>query len=195
MQGLAVGIGLLILGWMLAVHRRERRQSKSSSPSAFNFFPFQPRLTAAARLLAGRPLGLAGGGQDGAGLEPRRAVFVGGRPGGQPRIFHQPARARLGHRHRPRPAQSERRRGRDVSVSHGVEPQARPCAVFLRGAGFCIITRWARLDDGCVTRAYAWAGETVWNQGVKTLPEIEAGRETVQLRRTRGDDSGCGNEF
>ncbi|HEY1716685.1 MAG TPA: hypothetical protein VGH42_00130 [Verrucomicrobiae bacterium] len=30
---------------------------------------------------------------------------------------------------------------------------------------------WARLDDGCVTRAYAWAGETVWNQGVKTLPE------------------------
>jgi hypothetical protein len=33
---------------------------------------------------------------------------------------------------------------------------------------------WARLDDGCVTRAYAWAGETVWNQGSATLPEIEA---------------------
>ena len=33
---------------------------------------------------------------------------------------------------------------------------------------------WARLDDGCVTRAYAWAGETVWNQGTETLPEIEA---------------------
>lgn len=32
---------------------------------------------------------------------------------------------------------------------------------------------WARLDDGCVTRAYAWAGETVWNQGIETLPEIE----------------------
>ena len=32
---------------------------------------------------------------------------------------------------------------------------------------------WARLDDGCVTRAYAWAGETVWNQGVETLPEIQ----------------------
>src|SRR5476651_1733156 len=30
---------------------------------------------------------------------------------------------------------------------------------------------WARLDDGCVTRAYAWAGETVWNQGAKTIPE------------------------
>jgi len=34
---------------------------------------------------------------------------------------------------------------------------------------------WARLDDGCVTRAYAWANETVWNQGAKTLPEIELG--------------------
>jgi hypothetical protein len=34
---------------------------------------------------------------------------------------------------------------------------------------------WARLDDGCVTRAYAWAGETVWNQGAKTMPEIQLG--------------------
>ena len=32
---------------------------------------------------------------------------------------------------------------------------------------------WARLDDGCVTRAYAWTGETVWNQGAKTMPETE----------------------
>ena len=29
--------------------------------------------------------------------------------------------------------------------------------------------------SGGVTRAYAWAGETVWTQGVKTLPEIELG--------------------
>jgi hypothetical protein len=34
---------------------------------------------------------------------------------------------------------------------------------------------WARLDDGCVTRAYAWAGATVWNQGVKTMPETGLG--------------------
>ncbi len=34
---------------------------------------------------------------------------------------------------------------------------------------------WARLDEGCVTRAYAWAGETVWDQGIKTMPEIELG--------------------
>jgi hypothetical protein len=30
---------------------------------------------------------------------------------------------------------------------------------------------WARMDDGCVTRAFAWAGETIWDQGVKTLAE------------------------
>jgi hypothetical protein len=37
---------------------------------------------------------------------------------------------------------------------------------------------WARLDDGCVTRGYAWTGETVWNQGNKTLPEIATGVKT-----------------
>jgi len=34
---------------------------------------------------------------------------------------------------------------------------------------------WARLDDGYVTRAYAWADGTVWNQGPRTLPEMELG--------------------
>lgn len=37
---------------------------------------------------------------------------------------------------------------------------------------------WARLDDGCVTRAYAWAGSTVWSQGIESLPEIETGVKT-----------------
>lgn len=30
---------------------------------------------------------------------------------------------------------------------------------------------WARLDDGRVTRAYAWAGTTLWNEGRATLEE------------------------
>lgn len=34
---------------------------------------------------------------------------------------------------------------------------------------------WARLDEGCVTRAYAWTGGTTWNQGTKTMPETELG--------------------
>jgi hypothetical protein len=32
---------------------------------------------------------------------------------------------------------------------------------------------WARAEHGIVTRAYAWAGETIWNQGAKTPAETE----------------------
>ena len=32
---------------------------------------------------------------------------------------------------------------------------------------------WMRVENGVVTRAYAWAGETVWNQGRKTAAEME----------------------
>lgn len=44
---------------------------------------------------------------------------------------------------------------------------------------------WARLDDGCVTRAYAWTGETVWNQGPLTKPEEDSGVRTFAY----GDDT------
>jgi hypothetical protein len=32
---------------------------------------------------------------------------------------------------------------------------------------------WVRAENGVVTRAYAWAGETIWNQGAKTPAETE----------------------
>ena len=32
---------------------------------------------------------------------------------------------------------------------------------------------WVRAENGSITRAYAWVNETVWNQGPKTLAEIE----------------------
>lgn len=34
---------------------------------------------------------------------------------------------------------------------------------------------WARVEAGRVVRAYAWAGKTLWNQGVKTRAELELG--------------------
>ncbi|HSY42273.1 MAG TPA: hypothetical protein VK811_00075 [Candidatus Acidoferrum sp.] len=46
---------------------------------------------------------------------------------------------------------------------------------FFQAEKFLHYHAWARLDYGCVTRAYAWAGETVWNQGGKTVPETELG--------------------
>jgi len=32
---------------------------------------------------------------------------------------------------------------------------------------------WVRVENGRVTRAYAWAAETVWNQGARTAAETE----------------------
>jgi len=34
---------------------------------------------------------------------------------------------------------------------------------------------WAMAEAGRVVRAYAWAGQTLWNQGVKTRAELELG--------------------
>jgi len=64
---------------------------------------------------------------------------------------------------------------------------------FFHAEKFTHYHAWARVDDGCVTRAYAWAGETVWNQGAKTIPEarlalkcfaygdISATKETAEM--------------
>jgi len=32
---------------------------------------------------------------------------------------------------------------------------------------------WVKVDNGVVTRAYVWAGETLWNQGAKTAAEMD----------------------
>ena len=34
---------------------------------------------------------------------------------------------------------------------------------------------WVRAEAGRVVRAYAWAGKTLWNQGIKTRAELELG--------------------
>lgn len=39
---------------------------------------------------------------------------------------------------------------------------------------------WVRMEAGRVVRAYAWAGRTLWNQGVKTRAEIELGMKCFQ---------------
>jgi hypothetical protein len=46
---------------------------------------------------------------------------------------------------------------------------------FFHAEKFSAHHAWARLDDGCVTRAYAWARETIWNQGAKTPVENRLG--------------------
>lgn len=44
---------------------------------------------------------------------------------------------------------------------------------------------WVQVEFGRIRRAYAWAGNTLWNQGVKTDAEIELGMNCFAY----GDDS------
>ena len=43
---------------------------------------------------------------------------------------------------------------------------------------------WARVEAGRVVRAYAWAGETLWNQGVKTATESALGMKCFAYGET-----------
>jgi hypothetical protein len=43
---------------------------------------------------------------------------------------------------------------------------------------------WARAEAGRVVRAYAWAGTTLWNQGIKTPAELELGLKCFQYHES-----------
>jgi hypothetical protein len=170
-QGLAVGLGFIILGWMLAVHRRERLRTQSQSirrPLAFSVQNLpRPACWLAIRSVSPEAV------KNALGLnhaEP--CTWVEGLAGAH-EFFISP-------------------RVNDWVIVTGLalpNPTDDVDATFLFLTGlskelghvqYFYASRllhhhgWARLDDGCVTRAYAWAGETVWNQGIETLPEIEA---------------------
>lgn len=48
---------------------------------------------------------------------------------------------------------------------------------------------WARVENGVVQRAHAWTGETVWNQGVKSLAEIELNMKSFGYGEEAGIDA------
>jgi hypothetical protein len=43
---------------------------------------------------------------------------------------------------------------------------------------------WVRLEGGQVVRAYAWGGQTVWNQGRPTLAEKDLGMRCREYGET-----------
>lgn len=47
---------------------------------------------------------------------------------------------------------------------------------------------WARLEAGRVRRAYAWAGQTLWNQGLPTAAEVSLGLRCAAYGEDGGDD-------
>ena len=179
LEGVAIGIGLIILGWMVAAHRRAQRE-QTSFTEAFSFFPLRadvpprPACWLAIRSVSPEAVKVALGLNRAApcswveGLAGSHEFFISPRVHGgwvivtglglpNPSddvdatfLFLTALSRKLGH----------------VQFFYAEK--------FLRHHG------WARLDDGCVTRGYAWTGETVWNQGTKTLPEIEAGVRTFK---------------
>lgn len=56
---------------------------------------------------------------------------------------------------------------------------------------------WIHVDDGDVTRAYAWAGQTLWNQGQPTRAERNLDLKTFQYlespERTLGEPDFAGS--
>jgi hypothetical protein len=54
---------------------------------------------------------------------------------------------------------------------------------------------WARVQNGIVKRAYVWVNETVWNQGAKSLAEIELNMKCFGYGEDAGMDDGKTEEI
>ena len=175
MHMIALGVGLMIFGWMIYLQRRARRELGLLSP-LLNFTsspgtPQRPSCWLAVRSVSPESVkdalglnraapcswteGLAGGHEFFISPRVHGWVIVTGLALPNPSedvdecfIFLSTLSRKLGH------------------------------VQFFYAEKFSRHHAWARLDDGCVTRAYAWVGETVWHQGVETLPEIEIGVKT-----------------
>ncbi len=170
--GFVLGTGLVLAGWLLAARRREALHQRFLSPKSF--FPGgglgwqRPTCWLAIRGVS--PEAVKGAlGLNRAepcswqeGLSGSREFFI------SPRIHGWVIVTGLG---LPHP-------GDDVDATFlFLTALSRKLGhvQFFHADRFLSHHAWARLDHGCVTRAFAWAGETVWSQGDPTLPESETG--------------------
>ena len=171
--GTALGIGFTLLGWMIAVHRRQRREEKifTAARNLFSFSnpaPSRPECWFAVRSASPEAVKLALGLHHAApcswaeGLAGGHEFFI------SPRVHGWVIVTGLG---LPSPDD-------DVDATFlfltALSKQLGHVQYFYASRRRRHHA-WARLDEGCVTRAYAWTGQTVWNQGVETLPETEIG--------------------
>ena len=177
LQALALGVGFVILGWMFAVQRRARREQKSFA-EAFSFFPSKtesvprPACWLAVRSVSPEAVKTALGLNRAApcswveGLAGSHEFFISPRVHGGWVIVTGVGL--------PNPSD-------DVDATFlFLTALSRKLGhvQFFYAEKFSRHHGWARLDDGCVTRGYAWTGETVWNQGARMLPESEVGMKT-----------------
>ena len=168
----SIGTGLVLLGWMLALRRREMLSEKILSPKSF-FSPDQPlnhrpNCWLAIRTVSPEAVKHALGLNHAMpcswaeGLSGSREFFI------SPRLNGWIIVTGIG---LPHP-------GDDVDATFlFLTALSRKLGhvQFFHADRFLQHHAWARLDHGCVTRAFAWTGETVWDQGNPTLPEIETG--------------------
>ena len=177
MNTAAIVIGLLILGWMATGPRRTRRDQKALA-EAFSFLPFRtdtpprPACWLAVRSVSTEAVKTALCLNRAApcswveGLAGSHEFFISPRVHGGWVIV-----TGLG---LPNPSDDV-----DATFLFLTELSRKLGHVqFFYAEKFSRHHGWARLDDGCVTRGYAWTGETVWNQGAKTLPETVVGLKT-----------------
>jgi hypothetical protein len=175
-HGLALGVGFLVLAWMMAIHRRQRQEQKDFA-HALKFFPVhgkipnRPSCWVAVRSATPEAVKMALGLNHAApcsweeGLAGGHEFFI------SPRVHGWVIVTGLA---LPNPSD-------DVDATFlfltALSKQVGHVQFFY-ASRLMHHHAWARLDDGCVTRAYAWTGETVWNQGSETLPESEIGFKT-----------------
>lgn len=185
MQSLAIVIGLLILGWMIAVHRRARRDQKSLVDT-LGFMPLRaeapprPACWLAVRSVSTEAVKTALGLNRAApcswleGLAGSHEFFISPRVHGGWVIV-----TGLG---LPNPSDDV-----DATFLFLTDLSRKLGHVqYFYAEKFSRHHAWARLDDGCVTRGYAWTGETVWDQGNKTQPEAAVGVKTFSYGEPGG---------
>jgi hypothetical protein len=152
---LALGVAVMVFLWMIFLHRRNRAAEEFHRP-ARKIFParaasaIRPATWLAVRSLEPAAVRAALADKDEFFISPRVNGWV---------IVTGPGL--------PDP-------GDDVDACHFfLTALSRELGhvQFFHMEKFSAHHAWARMDDGCVTRAYAWAGETIWNQGAQTLAE------------------------
>jgi hypothetical protein len=152
---LALGVAVMVFGWMIFLQRRQRAENTIQNPGAEKFSlpamsAIRPSTWLAVRTLEPEIVRSALLRKDEFFISPRVNGWV---------IVTGPGL--------PDP-------GDDVDACHlFLTALSRELGhvQFFHMEKFSAHHAWARLDEGCVTRAYAWAGETIWNQGAQTLAE------------------------
>jgi hypothetical protein len=157
---LALGVAVMVFGWMMFLQKRNQSMEKTSFPKGKVHFPFisdgaaRPLTWMAVRSLEPQIVRAA--------LPDKREFLVSPRVNGWV-IVTGPGL--------PDPGENVDGCFRFLVFASRQLGHVQ----FFHREKFSAAHAWARLDEGCVTRAYAWAGETIWNQGATTLAESDVG--------------------